>query len=61
MPRPRVVMRKIRDVLRLTLGEGLSQRRVRQITGVPEATNGLDLLAAEHIEDPLRAPRHLRL
>jgi transposase len=31
-------MRKIRDVLRLTLGERLSQRRVRQITGVPEAT-----------------------
>lgn len=38
MPRPRVVMRKIREVLRLTLGERLSQRRVRQITGVPEAT-----------------------
>ncbi|MGH7777162.1 MAG: IS21 family transposase, partial [Candidatus Dormibacterales bacterium] len=31
-------MRKIREVLRLTLGEGLSQRRARQITGVPEAT-----------------------
>ena len=38
MPRPRVVMRKIREVLRLTLDERLSQRRVRQITGVPEAT-----------------------
>ncbi len=38
MPRPRVVMRKIRDVLRLSLGERLSQRRIRQITGVPEAT-----------------------
>jgi transposase len=38
MPRPRVVMRKIREVLRLTLGERLSQRRVRQITGVPEST-----------------------
>jgi hypothetical protein len=38
MPRPRVVMRKIREVLRLTLGEHFSQRRVRQITSVPEAT-----------------------
>ena len=38
MPRARVVMRKIREVLRLTLGERLSQRRVRQITGVPEST-----------------------
>ena len=38
MPRPRAVMRKIREVLRLALGEQLSQRRVKQITGVPEAT-----------------------
>ena len=38
MPRPRAVMRKIREVLRLTLGEQLSQRRVKQITGVAEAT-----------------------
>lgn len=38
MPRPRVVMRKIREVLRLVVGEGLSQVRARQITGVPEAT-----------------------
>ncbi len=38
MPRPRAVMRKIREVLRLTLVEQLSQRRVKQITGVAEAT-----------------------
>ena len=28
MPRPRIAMRKIREVLRLTLGEGLSRRQV---------------------------------
>jgi hypothetical protein len=38
MPRPRAVMRKIREVLRLVIGERLSRRRVTQITGVPKAT-----------------------
>jgi len=38
MPRPRAVMRKIREVLRLVFGERLSRRRVTQITGVPKAT-----------------------
>ena len=28
MPRPRVAMRKIREVLRLSFGEGLSLRQV---------------------------------
>ena len=38
MSRPRVVMRKIRDVLRLTFGEHLPRRRVSQATGVPVTT-----------------------
>ena len=38
MPRPRVAMRKIREVLRLTLGEGLSRRQVGAATGVPLTT-----------------------
>lgn len=38
MPRPRVAMRKIRDVLRLTYGEGLSRRQVSRSTGIPVTT-----------------------
>lgn len=38
MPRPRTDMRKIRDILRLTLGEGLSRRQVSRSTGVPVTT-----------------------
>ena len=38
MPRPRVAMRKIRDVLRLTFGEGLSRRQVSAAVGVPVTT-----------------------
>jgi transposase len=38
MPRPRVAMRKIREVLRLTFGEGLSRRRVAAASGVPFTT-----------------------
>lgn len=38
MPRPRVDMRKIRDVLRLALGEELSQRLVSVSSGVPQTT-----------------------
>ena len=38
MPRPRVAMRKIRDVLRLTFGEGLSRRQVSAAAGVPVTT-----------------------
>lgn len=38
MSRPRVIMRKIREVLRLTLGEGLSIRDVTAATGVPLTT-----------------------
>ena len=38
MPRPRIAMRKIREVLRLVLGEGLSRHRAATATGVPYAT-----------------------
>jgi len=38
MPRPRIAMRKIREVLRLVLGEGLSRNRAATATGVPYAT-----------------------
>jgi transposase len=38
MPRPRIAMRKVREVLRLTLGEGLSRRRTAAATGVPYTT-----------------------
>jgi len=40
MPRPRVPMRKIREVLRLTFGEELSRRKVSLATGVPFTTVG---------------------
>ena len=38
MPRPRIDMRKIREVLRLTLGEELSRRQVSAASGVPLTT-----------------------
>jgi hypothetical protein len=38
MPRPRIAMRKIREVLRLALGEGLSRRQVSAASGVPLTT-----------------------
>ena len=38
MPRPRVAMRKIREVLRLTFGEGLSRRQAGASAGVPVTT-----------------------
>jgi transposase len=38
VPRPRVAMRKIRDVLRLTFGEGLSRRQVSASLGIPVTT-----------------------
>ena len=40
MPRPRIAMRKIRDVLRLTFGEGLSRRQVSASLGIPLTTVG---------------------
>ena len=47
MPRPRLAMRKIREVLRLALGEGLSCRQVGSSLGVPLTT----------VADHLRAGR----
>jgi transposase len=38
MPRPRIAMRKIREVLRLAQGEGLSRRQVSAASGVPLTT-----------------------
>ena len=38
MPRPRSAMRQIREVLRLSLGEGLSPRQIRDSTGLGRAT-----------------------
>ena len=38
MPRPHIAMRKIRDVLRLRLGEGLSLRQVSASLGMPYTT-----------------------
>ena len=43
MPRPHIAMRKIRDVIRLTLGEGMSLRQVSASLGVPPTT------LAEHV------------
>ena len=38
MPRPRIAMRNIREVLRLALGEELSRRQVSAASGVPLTT-----------------------
>ncbi len=38
MPRPRSLMRKIKEVLRLTFGEGLSRRDVSAATALPYTT-----------------------
>ena len=38
MPRPRSAMRKIREVLRLGLGEGLTARQVAGAVGIPRTT-----------------------
>ena len=46
MPRPRSAMRKIREILRLALGEGFSRRQVAAATRVPAATVGDHLARA---------------
>ena len=38
MPRPRIAMRKIRELLRLTAEQGLSRRRAAEAAGVPYTT-----------------------
>ena len=40
MPRPHISMRKIREALRLSLGEGLSLRDVASSLQVPHTTVG---------------------
>lgn len=49
MPRPRSAMRKIREILRLALGEGLSRRQVGAATGSPYTT------VADHLARAARA------
>ena len=44
MPRPHISMRKIRDVLRLRFGEGLSLRQVSASLGIPFTT------VSEHVK-----------
>ena len=55
MPRPRSAMRKIREVLRLSQGEGLSRRQVARAAGVPPTTvaDYLGRLAAAGLSWPL--------
>lgn len=49
MARPRSLMRKIKEVLRLQLGEGLSRRQVSRATGLPYTT------VADHVARARRA------
>lgn len=49
MPRPRSAMRKIREILRLALGEGLSRRQTGAATDVPYTT------VADHLARAKRA------
>ncbi|MGH9242727.1 MAG: hypothetical protein ACRD29_00060 [Acidimicrobiales bacterium] len=47
MPRPRLAMRKVREILRLALGEGLPLRQVGAALGVPFTTAGDHVRRAE--------------
>ena len=47
MPRPRLAMRKVRDILRLAHGQGLSRRQVGAALGVPFTTVADHLRRAE--------------
>ncbi len=47
MPRPRLAMRKVREILRLARGEGLALRQVGAALGVPFTTVGDHLRRAE--------------
>ena len=49
MPRPRSTMRKIREILRLVIGEGLSRRQAAAATGSPYST------IADHLARAQRA------
>ena len=47
MPRPRLAMRKVREILRLAQGEGLPLRQVGAALGLPFTTVGDHLRRAE--------------
>lgn len=47
MPRPRLAMRKVRDILRLAIGQGLSLREVGRSLGIPFTTAGDHLRRAQ--------------
>jgi transposase len=47
LPRPRLAMRKVRDILRLALGEGFSRRQVGVSLGIPHTTVADHLRRAE--------------
>ncbi len=47
MPRPRVAMRKIRDIIRLSFGEGLSRRQVSASLNIPFTTISDHVLRAK--------------
>src|SRR5690242_12573277 len=38
MPRPRYAMRKVREILRLTLGENMSRHQAAAALGIPRTT-----------------------
>ena len=54
MPRPRIAMRQIREVLRLSLGEGRSRHQVSVATGVPRTDGTLEDAGETAIERFLR-------
>ena len=58
MPRPRIAMRKIREVLRLALGEELSRRQVSAASGIP-LTTVHDYLRRAASAGLVAAPRRL--
>jgi len=47
VPRPRLAMRKVRDILRLAVGQGLSRRQVGASLGIPHTTVADHLHRAE--------------
>jgi transposase len=55
MPRPRIAMRKIRELLRLVIGQGLSRRRAAAAIGIPYTTAAdcLTRAAAAGLDWPL--------
>jgi hypothetical protein len=52
LPRPRVAMRKIRDIIRLSFGEGLSRRQVSASLNVPFTTVSDHVLRASSRSRP---------